>query len=163
MRVNRRTQRQKSNIFEMLTQQQIFELREAFNLFDTNSDGQVTRQDLDTILPSIGSPFTPEELDAMMEEAGSLSFIAFLTMIGEKLSLTDDKNVLMKAFGEFKEGGVVKIDLIKHWLMNEGDKMTESEVDMFLKGFTEDGKVNVEGIVSIIKHGEIITPGSVKK
>lgn len=157
MRTNRRTSRQKSNIFEMLTQQQIGELREAFNLFDTNNDTFITRSDLDTILPSIGNPFSVSELDAMMEEAGNISFMSFLTMIGEKLSMTDDEKVLRKALYEFNVNGKVYVKMLKEWLMNEGDVMEESEVDLFLKGcVNEDGVVNVDEVVSIVKHGEVL-------
>lgn len=164
MRATRRTQRQKSNIFEMITQQQIYELREAFNLFDTNSDSFVTRQDLNTILPSIGNPLAKEELDLMLNDAENLNFMAFLTMIGEKLAMTDDEKVLIKAFSEFREGGKVKAELVRHWLMNEGDRMTEMEVDMFFKGMTtDDGEINVDALVSVIKHGEVITSSVVKE
>ncbi|KAM0674942.1 hypothetical protein GVAV_001281 [Gurleya vavrai] len=156
MQNRRRTHRQSSNIFEMLTKQQIVELREAFNLLDTNSDTLICRNDLETFNCSIGNPFTSDEISEMVCESMEINFMMFLTMIGEKLSLTDDERSISKAFNEFKENGVVSAKELKYWMMNEGDKMNEADVDRFLKDNVDNGEVNVKKLVSIIKHGEIV-------
>ncbi|KAM0687261.1 hypothetical protein COBT_001500 [Conglomerata obtusa] len=152
----RRTQRQNSNIFEMLTKQQIVELREAFNLLDTNSDTVICKNDLETFNNSIGNPFTVAEIDEMMGESGEMSFMIFLTMIGERLSVTDDERTLNKAFREFSECGRIDEKELRYWLMHEGDKMNVKDVDKFLKGCVENGEVDLKNIISLIKHGEII-------
>lgn len=156
MNTRRRTQRQNSNIFEMLKKQQIVELREAFNILDTNSDTVVCKSDLITFNSSIGAPFTPADIDEMMNEAGELSFMMFLTMIGERLSMTDEENEIKRAFLEFSEKGCVNEKELRHWMINEGDKMTPGEVDRFLKNCVDNGEVNISNLISIIKHGEIL-------
>jgi myosin regulatory light chain 12 len=158
--MRRRARRQNSNIFDMLSKNQIVELREAFNLMDINSDTFITRSDLETFLGSIGDPFTKEEIDEMMEEAGeNMTFMVFLTLIGEKLSYTDDEKTILKAFKQFDEGDERLIDetFLRKWLMEEGDKMSEQDVNLLLKDVVDNGKVDYMKLTCIIKHGEVIS------
>lgn len=158
--MRRKHRRQNSNIFHMLTKNQIVELREAFNFLDTNSDTLVDRGDLENFLASIGSPFNNEEVDEMMLEAGdSVTYMLFLTMIGERLSCTDPEKVIFNALKEFDEDGNNSIDedVLRTWLTEKGEKMTREDVDLLLKGCVENGKVNCRSLTNKIKHGEVTT------
>jgi myosin regulatory light chain 12 len=158
--MRRRQKRQNSNIFHMLGKSQIVELREAFNLLDTNSDSVVSRADLENFLGSIGSPFTDEEVDGMMEEAcDSMTFMLFLTMIGERLSCTDTERAIASALQEFDDRGDHFIDeeVLRKWLTEEGDEMSHEDVDLLFKGCIEDGRINCRSLTSKMKYGEIIT------
>ncbi|TBU02503.1 RNA polymerase N, partial [Hamiltosporidium magnivora] len=150
---------QNSNVFAMLSKNQIFELKEAFGLLDTNNDGIISKEDLKTFLSSIGDPFTESEIDEMMEEAGSeMSFMMFLTLVGEKLSCTDEESVILQAFKDFDENrnGFVEEKVLKKWLTQEGDKMCEEDVDFLLKDCCENGMVDYKKLTEIIKHGEVL-------
>lgn len=142
----------------MIREDQLNELRQAFNLFDSNSDTIISKQDLKTFLMSIGNPFTEEEVDQMFDEVhGDLTYMCFLTMVGERLSMTDDEKALKKAFGEFVENGKIMERDLRKWLTEKGDKMSNEEVDAFFKGCVDNGEVLWGNLISIIKHGEIIT------
>lgn len=158
--MRRRQKRQNSNIFHMLTKGQIVELREAFNFLDTNSDTLVDRADLDSFLASIGEPFSSEEVDEMMAEAGdSMTYMLFLTMIGERLSCTDPEKTILEALKEFDEDGDNTVDegMLRTWLTEKGDVMTSEDVDLLLRGCVEDGRVCCRALASKMKYGEVVT------
>ena len=57
-----------------LTEQQISEFREAFQLFDKDGDGHVTAKELRVVFDSLGQKPTDEELMAMSDEWRDLSY-----------------------------------------------------------------------------------------
>ncbi|AFN82768.1 Ca2+-binding protein [Encephalitozoon romaleae SJ-2008] len=157
--MRRRQRRQSSNIFHMLTKNQIVELREAFNFMDVNSDTFVDRGDLESFLASIGSPFSSEEISEMMAESGdNMTYMLFLTMIGERLSCTDPEKDIFNALKEFDDNGDGTIDekVLRAWLMEKGDQMAGEDVDLLLKGCVENGRVDCKSLTTKIKYGEII-------
>ncbi|EOB12165.1 Myosin regulatory light polypeptide 9 [Nosema bombycis CQ1] len=156
--MRRRTTRQNSNIFHMLGKNQIVELREAFNIIDTNGDGIIDKADLEDFLNSIGSPFTEEEINIMIDEMGpSISFMTFITMVGERLSSIDSEKQIRQALMEFDEKGDGKIEeqVLRKWLKGE-DGLTDKEIDILIKGCEENGQVDCNLLTSKIKYGEII-------
>ncbi|WEL38311.1 Ca2+-binding protein calmodulin [Encephalitozoon hellem] len=158
--MRRRQRRQSSNIFHMLTKNQIVELREAFNFMDVNSDTFVDRKDLESFLASIGSPFSNKEVTEMMDESGdNMTYMLFLTMIGERLSCTDSEKEIFNALKEFDDNGDGTIDekMLRAWLMEKGDQMAGEDVDLLLKGCVENGRVDCKSLTTKIKYGEIIT------
>ncbi|EPR80039.1 Myosin regulatory light chain [Spraguea lophii 42_110] len=162
----RRGARQSSNIFQMLTQQQIMELREAFNILDVNNDTIISKDDLHNFLSTIGNPFSDAEVDEMIEEFGDeISFISFITLIGEKLSALDDEKVIVGALKEFSgdlknkelnSTDFINMKTLKNYLMTKGDKLTEEETENFLKGSVQNDLVDIKRLTMLIKHGEIL-------
>ena len=65
--IDRRQKRNSSNVFHMFHKDQMGEMRDAFSLFDTDGDGKVTFDDLNTFLESIGSPYSKDEIKEMMK------------------------------------------------------------------------------------------------
>lgn len=59
-----------------------------------------------------------------------VNFPMFLTMMGERLFEFDTEAELVEAFECFDENdtGIVKVDEIKKWLSEMGDRMSEEEV-----------------------------------
>jgi myosin regulatory light chain 12 len=150
--MQRRTRRQNSNIFHMLGKNQIVELRETFNILDSNSDGLITRDDLEAFVNSIGTPFTDKEMDEMMAEMGeSFSFMTFITMVGERLSSTDSEQEISRALFEFQDEKE-----LRKWLSEGENALSDKDLDILLKGCVEDDKVNFKSLTSKMKYGEII-------
>ena len=52
-----------------LSEEQIAELRKAFNVMDANGDGQVTKDELKTLLSGLGEEVTDEIVDEMIKIA----------------------------------------------------------------------------------------------
>ncbi|CAD26300.1 MYOSIN REGULATORY LIGHT CHAIN [Encephalitozoon cuniculi GB-M1] len=157
--MRRRQRRQSSNIFHMLTKNQIVELREAFNFMDVNSDTFVDRGDLENFLASIGSPFSESEIDEMMAEGGdSMTYMLFLTMIGERLSCTDSEKSIFNALKEFDDNGDGTIDekVLREWLTEKGDRMADEDVNLLLRDCVENGRIDCRSLTTKMKYGEII-------
>lgn len=68
--------------------------------------------------------------DTEMPDKG-VNFPMFLTMMGERLFEFDSEAELVEAFECFDENdtGMVKVDEIRKWLSEVGDRMSEEEVN----------------------------------
>ena len=62
--------------------------------------------------------------------SNEINFAMFLTMMGERLFEFDSENELLEAFLSFDENdsGTVRVDEIRKWLSESGDRMSEDEV-----------------------------------
>ncbi|KAJ3065811.1 Myosin regulatory light polypeptide 9 [Podochytrium sp. JEL0797] len=154
----KRAVRQNSNVFAMFEQHQIAEFKEAFSMFDHDSDGFLDREDIKDMLSSLGQTPSDEYIDGMIKEApGSINFTMFLTLMGEKMSGTDPESEILQAFECFDDNktGFINADLLREYMTTMGDRFTDEEVDIMLKGApVEDNEFNYKDFVRVLKHGE---------
>ncbi|XP_042897989.1 myosin regulatory light chain 12A isoform X2 [Parasteatoda tepidariorum] len=153
----RKAQRCGSNIFAMFTQRKVQEFKEAFQLIDQDKDGFISKHDLKLTFELLGREVDDEDLTSMLAEApGPLNFTMFLTIFGERISGTDEEDVIMSAFSIFDEGdGKMKEEVLKSTLRKRGDKFTEEEADICLK----EAPVDREGYISIRRFTRVLTKG----
>ena len=157
--VERRKTRQSSNVFHMLSKNQLIELREAFNLIDRDSDSKLSVEDLTTFLESIGSPYSEEQIKEMiLELEPNPTYIVLLTLIGERLSEIDSEKDLIEAFKIFDDDndGLIDSDYLRKWFTQQGNPISKESYDYLIKGCLEDGMVNYRRLASKMRHGEII-------
>ncbi|KAJ2784465.1 hypothetical protein H4R18_001087 [Coemansia javaensis] len=155
----KRAARQNSNVFAIFDQKQISELKEAFGVFDHNSDGIVDRDDLREMLGSLGQNVPDSYIDAMVNEApGPINFTMFLTMMGEHLGGTDPESEILAAFEAFDVdgNGLINADELRDALMQMGDRFSASEVETMFKHAptTPDDYLKYREFVQTLKHGE---------
>ncbi|KAJ1736502.1 hypothetical protein H4S06_002195 [Coemansia sp. BCRC 34490] len=155
----KRAVRQNSNVFAIFDQKQISEFKEAFGIFDNNSDSIIDRDDLREMLGSLGQNVTDSYIDAMVNEApGPINFTMFLTLMGEHLSGTDPESEILAAFQAFDidGNGLISADELKDALMEMGDRFSQKEVDLLFKHapITPDGFLKYREFVQMLKHGE---------
>lgn len=162
MALQRRQTRQNSNIFQMLTKNQLVELREAFNMIDVDADSKLTIFDLTTFLQKIGSPFTDVEIKEMIDELEpNPTYIMLLTIIGERLSEISNEKEIMECFSYFDDKMVendyfIDNSFFKEWMTEKGDKLTVEEYDYLVRGCVENGRLNYKKLTKKMKHGEIV-------
>ncbi|ORY53384.1 hypothetical protein BCR35DRAFT_310518 [Leucosporidium creatinivorum] len=128
---------------------QVQTFKEAFNYIDTDNDGWITEKDLYNILGSLGQPANPERIKALLStkptsgdptllqaEDGRINFTMFVTMMAEQLSLLDSEPELLEAFASFdpKGRGVINPEELRKCLKNEGEVMSDEEIDRLLHG-----------------------------
>jgi myosin regulatory light chain 12 len=155
----RRKTRQSSNVFHMLTKNQILELREAFNLMDSDSDSRLTVNDLSVFLQSIGSPFSDGEIKEMVAELEpNPTFMILLTCIGEKLSEIAAEADLIESFRIFDEDndGYIDKELLKYWMTEQANKISEKDFEYLVRGCEDEGKIDYKKLTTKIKHGEFV-------
>ncbi|KAK7059189.1 hypothetical protein VNI00_001816 [Paramarasmius palmivorus] len=82
----------------------------------------------------------------------------FLTMMSERLFEFDTEPELIEAFESFDESdsGYVKVEDMRKWLSEVGDRMDDREIDRFLKGpFTDrQGNFNYREWVKVLRVNE---------
>ncbi|KAH9503904.1 putative N-acetyltransferase 8B [Bulinus truncatus] len=137
-----------------LTEEQIAEFKEAFNLFDKDGDGTITTSELGTVMRSLGQNPTEAELRDMINEVdadgnGTIDFPEFLTMMSKKLSPSDADEEIHQAFRVFdKDGnGYISAAELRQVMANLGEKLTDDELEEMIKEADNDGdgQVNYEG------------------
>lgn len=111
-----------------------------------------SRDMLDDLLNS-----RPGDTDTSTGDKG-VNFTMFLTMMSERLVQFDVENDIVEAFACFDENdsGFVKVDEVRKWLSEVGDRMDSQEIDRLLKGpFTDrQGNFNYREWVKVLRVNE---------
>ncbi|RMX59953.1 hypothetical protein pdam_00001118 [Pocillopora damicornis] len=127
---------------EQFTESQIDEFKECFSLFDGDSDGMITEQELALTMRSLGENITHVEIAALMKKAGKqkVRFPEFLKMMAEqhKKNLNSEREILA-AFTALDRNktGVVSRKQLQHLMTGTGDKLTPAEFGVSLLLMTE--------------------------
>ncbi|KAF8973620.1 hypothetical protein BDZ97DRAFT_1775959 [Flammula alnicola] len=166
-----RARREPSGVFSLFQAPQIQQFKEAFQLVDHDKDGWVNESDLKEIFASLGISPSKQMMDDLLsarpgthnrtssyEDASTdrgINFTMFLTMMSERLFEFDTEAELLEAFGSFDENdsGMVRVDEMKKWLSEVGERMDEQEMDRLLKGpFTDrQGNFNYREWVKVLR------------
>mmetsp|Transcript_80859 Transcript_80859/g.187733 ORF Transcript_80859/g.187733 Transcript_80859/m.187733 type:complete len:176 (-) Transcript_80859:239-766(-) len=130
-----------------LTEKQERQLKEVFDLFDDERDGQVTRAELGNMLRCAGLNPTRGELEVIFEEvdedgSGTIRFQEFAAVMSQKIpqARTDDSAMLLEAFDTLDTlgTGCLDGDRLRRLLTTCGDAMTDLEVDQVMDMLNSD-------------------------
>merc|ERR1711976_891129 len=91
---------------ERLSDEQIAEFREAFQLFDKDGNGYISTKELGMVMRSLGQNPTENELMDMINEvdidgSGTVDFPEFLNMMAKKIQNIDSGEEIREAFRVF--------------------------------------------------------------
>jgi calmodulin len=136
---------------DSLTDEQVAEFREAFSLFDKNGDGQITNQELGTVMRSLAQNPSESELQDMIDEvdadhSGSIDFSEFLAMMARKMRDTDSEEEIREAFKVFDRdnNGYISAAELRHVMTSIGEKLTDDEVDEMIREADKDGDGRID-------------------
>lgn len=122
-----------------LSDEQKNDIREAFNLFDTQSSGYIDTKDLKVAMRALGFEPKKEDIKKMVAEVdkdntGRLSFDNFLNLMAAKMSEKDTKEEIMKAFKLFDDDDTGKISFVnlKRVAQELGENLTDEELQVSL-------------------------------
>ncbi|KAF9296233.1 hypothetical protein BGZ74_010417 [Mortierella antarctica] len=144
---------------DQLTESQLSEFKEAFSLFDKDSDGTITTKELGTVMRSLGQNPTEADLQDMVNEVdadgnGTIDFPEFLTMMARKMKDTDSEEEIKEAFKVFdKDGnGFISSAELRHVLTNLGERLSDAEVDEMIHeaDVDGDGQINYDEFVRMM-------------
>lgn len=142
-----------------LTEEQISEFREAFNLYDKDGDGTITILELGSIMRSLGHTPSDAELQDLINEIdndknGIIDFSEFVMMMSKKASHVNSESELIEAFKVFdKDGnGFITSQELRHVMTNLGEKITEKEADEMIQeaDLDGDGRIDYEEFVKMM-------------
>merc|ERR1712227_169423 len=118
-----------------LTEEQKQEIREAFDLFDTDGSGTIDAKELKVAMRALGFEPKKEEIKKMISDidkdgSGTIDFNEFLEMMTAKMGEKDSKEEILKAFRLFDddETGKISFKNLRRVAKELGENMTDEEL-----------------------------------
>ncbi|GAB1521059.1 EF-hand 1, calcium-binding site protein [Rhizoctonia solani] len=142
--------------------EQLEELREAFQIFDKNGDGQITTTELSSLLHALSTPI--HDIDNIIAQAdanedGALDLGEFLLLMSEKLNSGQKTDTeLRQVFDRFDKDGSGSIERgeLGKAVALLGDQLTDQELAMIMREVDADGdgRVSFEEF-KMMMHGQL--------
>ncbi|XP_054886749.1 uncharacterized protein LOC129360507 [Poeciliopsis prolifica] len=154
------SQKKKSSSKAELTEEQKQEIKEAFDLFDTDGTGTIDIKELKVAMRALGFEPKKEEIKKMVSDvvkdgAGTIDFDDFLSMMTQKMNEKDSKEEIMKAFRLFDDDCTGKISFknLKRVAKELGENLTDEELQEMIDEADQDGdgEVNEQDFLRIMK------------
>merc|ERR1711966_104428 len=143
-----------------LSYEQKQELREAFDLFDTDGSGAVDASELHTAMKALGFEPKKEEIAKMVKEMdkdgdATVDFEEFCVMMAEKMNQKDGKEELLKGFKLFDDDSTGKISMknFKRVAKELGENLTDKELkEIIAEADTDgDGEISEAEFLEVMK------------
>ena len=145
---------------ELLSEQEICELREAFNIFDIESEGSISANHLELLMNSLKQYPTPEEKAQIKKEIGEeeiIYFNQFLTIIAKRIKNVkeDEDKYLKNLFSSLdrNNNGLISLHEIKYIVTHSGENISDKEIEFLMKQADTDGDglISLEEFMTIMK------------
>ena len=143
-----------------LNEEQKQEIKEAFDLFDTDGSGSIDAKELKVAMRALGFEPKKEEVRRMIAEvdkdgSGTIEFPEFLDMMAAKMAERDPREEILKAFRLFDddETGKISFKNLKRVARELGENMTDEELMEMIEEADRDGdgEINEEEFLRIMK------------
>ncbi|KFB49141.1 AGAP009260-PA-like protein [Anopheles sinensis] len=152
--------RKKSGPKFELSDEQRQDIKEAFDLFDSEGTGMIDTKELKVAIRALGFEPKKEEIKKMIAEidkdgSGKLSFDDFVQLMTVKMAEKDSKEEILKAFRLFDddETGTISFKNLKRVAKELGENLTDEELQEMIDEADRDGdgEVNQEEFLRIMK------------
>ncbi|KAG9450986.1 hypothetical protein H6P81_010951 [Aristolochia fimbriata] len=143
-----------------LTQQKRQEIKEAFELFDTDGSGTIDAKELNVAMRALGFEMTEEQINQMIADvdkdgSGAIDFDEFVHMMTAKIGERDTKEELSKAFRILDQDNNGKISAadIEQISKELGESFTPREISEMIEEADRngDGEVDVDEFFRMMK------------
>ena len=143
-------------MFDNIVSNKEKEIKDIFNKYDSNRDGNVTSDELANILKAININVSDEEIKEIIEELelegnNEINYEDFVSIVNRREKDVDTEEEVLKAFKFFdKEGnGLININDLKHIMITVSKNLSELEIDDMLKeaDLDMDGFINYEEFI----------------
>ena len=138
---------------ELLSEQEICELHEAFNIFDVESDGSIEINSLMMLMNSLRQYPTKEELDKIIKEIdvnneGQIYFNQFLKIMAKRLKnrKKDENKYLKSLFSSLdrNNNGLISLHEIRYIVTHSNENISDKDIEIIMKEADTDG----DGLIS---------------
>ncbi|XP_050340419.1 LOW QUALITY PROTEIN: uncharacterized protein LOC126766739 [Bactrocera neohumeralis] len=129
-----------------LTEDQRQEIKEAFDLFDTDGSGTIDAKELKVAMRALGFEPRKDELRQLLSTVDGvgttvITYPQFVQLMSKKMSGRDSKEEMLKAFRLFDddETGKISFKNLKRVAMELGENMTDAELQEMIDEADRDG------------------------
>mmetsp|Transcript_4974 Transcript_4974/g.14737 ORF Transcript_4974/g.14737 Transcript_4974/m.14737 type:complete len:190 (-) Transcript_4974:107-676(-) len=129
-----------------LSEEEIEEIREAFNLFDTEGKGIIDIKELKAAFRALGFQVKKAEIRRMMqdvdkESSATVPFDDFVEMATPKMQSRDTREEIMKVFALFDDDqtGAISFRNLKRVANELGESLTDEELQEMIDEADRDG------------------------
>ena len=142
-----------------LTEDQKLEIKEAFDIFDSDKTGTIDKHELRVALRAMGFDVSKNEILEIMESkdpdnSGSINFNSFQEIVGTKMAQRDPLDEIRKAFSLFDDDHTGKISLknLRRVARELGETMTDDELQAMIDEFDtdKDGQISESEFLAIM-------------
>ncbi|KAI4296652.1 hypothetical protein L6164_036595 [Bauhinia variegata] len=143
-----------------LTKQKKQEIKEAFELFDTDNSGTIDAKELNVAMRALGFEMTEDQINQMIaavdkDGSGAIDFEEFVHMMTAKIGERDSKEELMRAFNiiDQDKNGKISVSDIKRIAKELGEHFDDQEIQEMIDEADRDhdGEVSAEEFIRIMK------------
>merc|ERR1712144_49322 len=136
------------------------EIKEAFDLFDTDGSGNIDIKELTIAMKALGCEPKPGEIEKMIGEvdddgSGEIGYPEFLKMMTNKILNKDPKDDMLKAFRLFDDDqtGSVSFKNMKRVAKESNQMLDDAELQEMLDDADKDGDgvLNEEEFLAMMK------------
>ena len=147
-----------------LSDEQKQEIKEAFDLFDTNKTGTIDYHELKVAMRALGFDVKKPEVVELMNEYdregnGCINFNDFLDIMTEKIRNRDPVEEILKAFKLFDEdnSGNISLRNLKRVARELGENLSDDELQAMIDEFDkdQDGEISEQEFLNIMKQTSI--------
>jgi centrin-3 len=147
-----------------LTDEQKQEIKEAFDLFDTDKTGTIDYHELKVAMRALGFDVKKQEVHGLMREydregAGQIEYPDFLEIMTSKIAERDPVEEILKAFKLFDEDSTGRISLrnLRRVARELGENLSDDELQAMIDEFDKDGdgEINENEFLGIMKQTSI--------
>ncbi|CAF2049067.1 unnamed protein product [Rotaria magnacalcarata] len=144
---------------EHFTEEQIQEFRQAFLLYDKDSDGAISPKVLGSVMRTLGQNPTEDELKGLINEfdcegKGLIDFNEFLQMMAKRADEHSEEDELRQAFRVFDKNGngFIKVAELRYVMTTLGEQFSDHEVDEMLReiDIAGNGIIRYEELVKVV-------------
>ncbi|SOV07150.1 probable CDC31 - spindle pole body component, centrin [Ustilago sp. UG-2017a] len=142
-----------------LTDEQRQEIKEAFELFDTDKDGAIDYHELKVAMRALGFDLKKAEVLKLLRDhdktnSGLLEWEDFNQIMSEKIASRDPMEEIRKAFALFDDDATGKISLrnLKRVAKELGEALDDDELQAMIDEFDldQDGEINENEFIQIM-------------
>ena len=152
-----------NEFLNLLTEQDIYELHDAFDIFDINCDGNISIDKLNSLLFSLKQYITKEELNNILKEEGldkseTIYFNQFLKILGNKVNqkIIDEDEYLRNLFDTMdrNKNGVISLHELRYIVLHSNEEISEEDIELLMESVDQDkdGFISYNEFLSIMKN-----------
>ncbi|XP_022773950.1 caltractin-like [Durio zibethinus] len=143
-----------------LSKQKTQEIKEIFDIFDTDGSGTIDAKELKSAMMSLGFEMTKEQINQMLAEvdkdgSGDIDFDEFLHMMTPKIGERDRNKELMKAFQiiDQDDNGKISARDIKCIAKELGEHFSDKDIQHMMEEADQDhdGEVSIDEFMGMMK------------